>query len=194
MSMLADLLQRRHDVERQPGGGGPVQLAWLLARELHEAFERIDLQRVGHGERQGRVDRARHRNDVAHVVGQLVAVEQRIDRDQAGEAEDQRVVFAVGQERLHRQDAVGALAVLHHHRLAPSLRQPLGKHPRHHVHAAAGSERRDQADGALRPVRRGLGVRQAGRRRRARGRRTESGMTKGERRMSPPRNRSPRAV
>jgi hypothetical protein len=86
-------------------------------------------------------------------------VEQRIDRDQAGEAEDQRVVFAVGQERLHRQDAVGALAVLHHHRLAPSLRQSLGKHPRHHVHATAGSERRDEPHGALWPGRRGLGVR-----------------------------------
>ena len=71
---------------------------------------------------------------------------------QPGEAEDQRMVVAVGQERLHRQDAVGALAVLHHHRLAPSLRQPLGEQPGDNVHAAAGAERRDQADGVLRPV------------------------------------------
>ena len=179
MSMLADLLQRRHDVERQAGGRRPVQLAGLLARELHEAFERIRPSSVlGHGQRQGRVDRARHRHDVAHVVGQLVAVDQRIDRDQSGEAEDQRMVVAVGQERLHRQDAVGALAVLHHHRLAPFLRQPLGKHPRHHVHAAAGPERRDHADGVLRPVRRRLGVRCAGWPRSTRGRRAGRGSRK----------------
>ena len=71
---------------------------------------------------------------------------------QSGKAEDQRMVVAIGKKRLHRQDAVGALAVLHHHRLAPFLREPFGEQPRRHVHAAAGAERRDHADGVLRPV------------------------------------------
>src|SRR5476651_1891515 len=71
---------------------------------------------------------------------------------QPGKAEDQRMVVTVREKRLHRQDAVSALAILHHHRLAPFLREPFGEQSGGDVHTAAGAERRDHADGVLRPL------------------------------------------
>ena len=55
------------------------------------------------------------------------------------------------QERRHRRDAVGALAVLDHHRLAPLLRQPFRDYAGGQVHAAARRQRDDEAHGPLRP-------------------------------------------
>ena len=60
------------------------------------------------------------------------------------------------EERRHRRNAVGALAVLDHDRLAPFRRQPFRHHARGQIHAAAGRQRHDEADGALRPT---LGLR-----------------------------------
>jgi hypothetical protein len=79
-------------------------------------------------------------------------VHQWVDRDDAGKRQQQHVGVTRGEERGDGGDAVGALAILHHHRLPPTLGQTLRQHSGGDVGTGARRQRDDQPNGALRPA------------------------------------------
>ena len=120
----------------------------MVCLELRDA---LDPQRLARRDREKVVGHGTDWDQVAlRVIGQLV-VHQRVDGDHAAEREQQRVIVVRGDETRDRRNAVRALAVLHHHRLAPARRQSLGEQPCRDVGAGAWRQRHDDPHGALRP-------------------------------------------
>ncbi len=86
-------LQREQDVDGQARSRGPVELARLRLRRLHQVGERVDLQRGADGDAEEVVDDRRDRDELRGIVGQPL-VQQVIERDDAGEREQKGVVVA----------------------------------------------------------------------------------------------------
>jgi hypothetical protein len=122
----------------------------LRLRRLDEVGERIDLQHSAGRDPQKIVDDRRDRHELLGIVRQPL-VQQVVEGDDAAERKQERVVVAGGEETGDRRNAVGALAVLHHDRLPPALAEPLRDQARRQVHAAAGRQRHDEANGFLWP-------------------------------------------
>ena len=136
-------------------------------RVVHRHLLRVDLQEHQHARGGG------HRHQVLGRVERHLRVQVRIDRHRAARAHEQRV--AVGRLLGHEvagDVAVGAGAVLHHHRLAQRLRQRLRHGARDLVGGAAGREAHDHADRlgreGLRQRRRRAGAAASGRGQQAR--------------------------
>jgi hypothetical protein len=80
----------------------------------------------------------RHRREIALRVERQLLVEVRVDGEGGIRGHEDGV--AVGRALRHGvggDDGIGARLVLHQHRLAPGLRQPLGDLARHDVDAPA---------------------------------------------------------
>ena len=61
------------------------------------------------------------------------------------------MIVVGGEERLDRDQPVGAGTILDHHRFSPARRQPIRKQPRADIDAGAGTERHEEFDRPLRP-------------------------------------------
>jgi hypothetical protein len=117
---------------------------------LDEVGERVDLQHGAGGHPQKIVNDRRDPHELLGIVRQPL-VQQVVEGDDAAERKQERVVVASREETGDGGDAVGALAVLHHHRLPPALGEPLRDQARRQVHAAAWRQRNDEAHGSLWP-------------------------------------------
>jgi hypothetical protein len=72
--------------------------------------------------------------------------------DERGARRIEQDVIVIGRgEGLDRDQPVGARPVLDHHRFAPLRAQPFAEQPGGNIGPAAGAERQDELDAALRP-------------------------------------------
>ncbi len=126
----------------------------------------------GRDDRHHGVGDPRDRHEIGGVVGQLV-VQERMRGEDRGRREQQRVIVMGADEGADPDDAVAAGTILDHHRLAPARRQPVGQQPRRDVGTAAGAQRHDEPDVALRP--------RLGRGRRCRGKQRKPGTDRRDR-------------
>ena len=126
------------------------ELAGLFLREFHEFVERVDAERGRHADRDQRIGDARDRHQVLRLIGQL-GVDERMRGEGRGRRHQEGMIVIRRQERIDRDDGVAARPVLDHDRLAPFGRELVGEQARGDVDAAAGPERQDQRDVALRP-------------------------------------------
>ena len=117
------------------------------------------------GDHELRGHHLRDRHEVLVHVERQRAVERRADRQAVGGEQDGVAVGRRLGERIGREIAAGAGAVLHHHRLVELLAELVAEEPGDGIDGAAGRERHDDADG---PVGIGLGQRVAGRKRQGR--------------------------
>ena len=128
----------------EAGGGGPIQFTGLGARQRLQFFQRIDVERGRHADRNHRLGDARNRDQVFLVVGQLV-VEVGMGGEGADRRDQQDVIVVRAEEAGDGEHAVAAGFVLDDDRLTPLGRQFIGEQTRPDIDAAAGPKRDDQA-------------------------------------------------
>jgi hypothetical protein len=145
-------LQSQQHVVRQARRGRPIELARLRARRLHQLRKRIHLQQGRRRHAEKVIDHWCDRHQVGGRIVRQALVQQGIERDHAGEGEQEGVVVACAEERTDGGNAVGALAVLHHDGLAPAFAQPLGDEAPCQVRTAAGRQWNDEPHGLFRPA------------------------------------------
>ena len=132
------------------GRGRIVQLARLGADHVDEVLDRIDLERRRHDEADQRVGYAGDRRQLGRIVGQL-GVLIRMRGERRGRRVEQRVVVLGADEGIDGDHGIAARTVLDHDRLLPFRGELVRDQARADVGAAAGAERHDEADRALRP-------------------------------------------
>ena len=156
ISRLFFLSQPANRKSMAPVVPAQLSLPGCLRVIFDELLHRIDRHGLRHGDHQGEIPAARDRREVALPVGQ-VGHDIRMRGERRHRRAEQDVIVVRAQERGDGDDAVAARAVLDHHRLVPDFRQAVGEEPHADVGAAAGAERQDQFDRALRPGLRGAG-------------------------------------
>ena len=143
----ADEAELRHARRRRPG-----ELSRLRLRTFGQSGERMDVERSRHRKCEEGIRGRDDRHEIAlGVIGQL-GVQHSVHGDRRAERKQQRVVVACADKGVDRDQRIGAGTVLHHHRLAPALRKPIGIEARGHVGRGAGRVRHDHLDRALRPA------------------------------------------
>jgi hypothetical protein len=134
------------------GDRRPVQLAGLRLGHGQKIAERFHLERWRHTERNhGRTD-ARHRCEIARIIGQL-AVQERMRGEGRRGSEQQDVVVMGADKGIDGDESVTARPVLHDDGLAPFRRELFGDEPGTDVGARAGTERQHEFHRPLRPWR-----------------------------------------
>jgi hypothetical protein len=101
--------------------GGPIELTRLRTCKFHEIIERMDVQRRWHRDTNEVVGDPRDGHQIAQIVRKLL-VDQRVDRDDSGKREQERVVVSRAEELGNSRYAVAALTIFHDNRLSPALR------------------------------------------------------------------------
>ena len=141
-------------------GRGELQVRIGLLGQLDELRQRLGLEIRPHEEEHRRLRHRGHRHQVGRrVVGQVLAVERRVDRDRADVADDEGVAVGIGLGVLRRAgDAARPRLVYDRDRLAEGLLHPVGGEPSGQVGGAAGGEGHDHLDRAV-----GIVVRRSGR-------------------------------
>ena len=99
MSMPALFCNAEQHVVRQARRGRPVQLARLRARRLHQLRKRIHLQQGRRRHAEKVIDHWCDRHQVGGRIVRQALVQQGIERDHAGEGEQEGVVVACAEER-----------------------------------------------------------------------------------------------
>ena len=162
--MPADGLQHLHgEMQRIADAGRAVVEAARLGLGERDQFGDRVRGKLGVGrDHELRGHHLRDRHEILVHVERQRAVERRADRQAVGGEEDGVAVGRRLGERIGREIAARAGAILHHHRLAELLGELVAEEPGQGVDGAAGRERHDDADG---PVRIALRQRAAGRKR-----------------------------
>ena len=151
---MRDLHPRHRGQHRQPevrggavAGRSEIELPWLRTRQRQQLGHAVGRVRRRHHQQHRRGGDQADRLEGALDVEWQVAIQKAVDHLGAGIADHQRM--AVGSrlgDVLHRDGAVGAGAVFHHHRLAPQGFQAYRHQARQNVGDAAGGVRHDDAD------------------------------------------------
>ena len=116
-----------------------------------ELGDGLELGRGRHAGGHDGVADPRDRREIAlQVVGQLL-LRVGMRHERCARRVEQHVIVVGRGEGVDGDQAVAARPVLDHHRLAPLGAEPLGEQARGDVGGAAGAERQDPADAALRP-------------------------------------------
>jgi hypothetical protein len=127
-------------------------------------------------EHEGGAEKRGQRHDITRHVIRQAGVDQRIDRERAGVADEQRVAIGRGLANLvEGHDAGGTGLVVDHHRLLPAPLQRLAKRARHHVGPDAHRVRHDDTHAAHREQRIARAQRGGGGGKRQRGQQSAAG-------------------
>ena len=150
-----DLRIVREIVEREFGNArnrSRIELAGFGARALNEIGERGDLHRSRNANAENGAGETRHRHQIGRVVRELLILK-RVDEETPTRPPQERVIVVGRQHGLNRDHAIPARTVLNHHRFAPACLQSVLNNARTDIGAGARTERNDEADRPLRPVR-----------------------------------------